>query len=1127
MDAALSAASIRFQFDNIDAKPRLAVAAHPVAVTIAEASADPAASLVRFRMYSNYAAFISRAEIRIFDQAQSLQAMPIAIVSTDADGLMEWRPTAALLSGPTRELKYVLRAYDAKGTFDETDARPLWLYREAASVPVPAAADGAAPRELLAAHGESDLVRQRIALSGGTVKVHGGGIPAGFTVWVAGRQVPVDPQGNFVVEEILPSGIHTVEVAVLDAAGNGSLYLRDLEFKRSDLFYVGVADLTIAENRASGPVDLVQGDNPVQPYDSTWNGRLAFFVNGNVSRYWRVTASADTREGPVEDLFTNFLDKSPESLFRRIDPDYQYPTFGDDSVVEEMAPTLGKFYVKASRGDDYGLWGNFKVGYLDNELAHVDRGLYGGNGHYESEASTSFGERRIGLDGFAAEPGTVPSYEEFRGTGGSVYFLRHQDLLIGSERVRVELRDKDSGIVTGVVNLRYGKDYDIDYLQGRILLTEALSSTADDNLLVRSSGLSGNQANLVVRYEYAPGFEKLDALALGGQGHYWFGDHVRVGLTANANENGDVDNNLGAADVTVRKSADSWFKLQTGRSQGLISGSQRSDDGGFEFWGTDALTFTDADAVAYRADVSVGFGDFFDGTNGRASVYVQNLEAGYSAPGQATIKDTEFYGGTFNMPVTEQLSVAAKGDQRTEEQGLSTRAIEVDAIYKLTPKWSLSGGVRNDRREDRSPIVPLTQEQGERTDAVAQVAFEPGAAWRTYGFVQGTVASSGGREDNARVGAGGSYRPSRRFKVDAEVSDGDLGVGGKVGTSFLYSEGSSLYLNYAMENERGDDGRRLRRGNLVSGAKTRLSDSTSIYLEERYQDRGPLSGLTHSTGVQLVPREHWNLGANTEVGTLRDSLTGAATDRKAAGVRVGYGVNAVQWSSAVEYRRDDAEQLDTTQTERTAWLFRNNVKFNVTPDWRVIGKLNHSFSESSLGEFYDGGYTEGVVGYAYRPVLNDRLSGLAKYTYFYNVPTAGQVSLQGTAAEFIQKSHIGAIDLTYDLTAKWSIGGKYAYRLGQVSLDRVQPTFFDNAAQLIVLRGDWRFRTKWESLIEARMLDLPDVNQRRAGALVGIYRYLGKNLKVGAGYNFTDFSDDLTDLSYKHQGAFVNVIGSM
>ena len=151
--------------------------------------------------------------------------------------------------------------------------------------------------------------------------------------------------------------------------------------------------------------------------------------------------------------------------------------------------------------------------------------------------------------------------------------------------MRIELRDKDSGIVTGVVNLRYGVDYDIDYLQGRLLLSEPLSSTADDNLLVRSSGLSGNEAYLVVRYEYTPGFDKLDAVAVGGQGHYWFNDHVRLGLTANANE-GDANSNLGAADLTLRKSTDSWFKVQTGRSEGLLSRSLQSNDGGFGFHGS-------------------------------------------------------------------------------------------------------------------------------------------------------------------------------------------------------------------------------------------------------------------------------------------------------------------------------------------------------------------------------------------------------------------------------------------------------------------------------------------------------------------------------------------------------------
>jgi hypothetical protein len=96
-----------------------------------------------------------------------------------------------------------------------------------------------------------------------------------------------------------------------------------------------------------------------------------------------------------------------------------------------------------------------------------------------------------------------------------------------------------------------------------------------------------------------------------------------------------------------------------------------------------------------------------------------------------------------------------------------------------------------------------------------------------------------------------------------------------------------------------------------------------------------------------------------------------------------------------------------------------------------------------------------------------------------------------------------------------------------VSLDRVNRVFLDNAAHLVVLHADWRFLKGWESIIEGRVLDLPDAGQRRGGALGAVYRYIGEYLKVGAGYNFTDFSDDLTDLSYDHQGVFINVVGRL
>ena len=168
-----------------------------------------------------------------------------------------------------------------------------------------------------------------------------------------------------------------------------------------------------------------------------------------------------------------------------------------------------------------------------------------------------------------------------------------------------------------------------------------------------------------------------------------------------------------------------------------------------------------------------------------------------------------------------------------------------------------------------------------------------------------------------------------------------------------------------------------------------------------------------------------------------------------------------------------------------------------------------------------------MAGYAYRPVANDRLNTLLKYTYFYNMPSAEQVTIENTAVEFIQKSHIFSVDMLYDLTPRWTIGGKYAYRLGQVAQDRVNPEFFDSRASLYIVRVDWHVVRHWDAVAEARLLDLPDAGDSRNGALLAVYRHLNDNIKLGAGYNFAEFSDDLTDLSYDNQGIFINLVGKI
>ena len=1121
-DVALDKADIQFQFDDLKTRPRLSVSVSPGAVVIHKSKdGSLRAQPVRFRMYTNFSSFIEHAQIRIFRATDSTRGKPLAVVAVNSRGIANWQPAARPVSSAGRELRYVLRAYGKDGGYDETVPQSLWMIRDDAAPP-------ARPRqdELLAGYGESDIAVHNVALTGGTVTVRGSGVPRNHTVWVAGHEVPVDRHGRFVAQEILPTGTQTVEVAVLGKKGKGRLYLRDIDFKRRDLFYVGMADLTVSKTDTSGAANLLQGANPPFNYNSTVDGSLSFFAREKFDDHWRVTASADTREGPVKDLFSNFMSKSPDALFRRLDPDYYYPTYGDDSVVEEAAPTLGKLYVKVQHRHDYAMWGDFNVDYAQNELAQVDRGLYGADGHWQSKATTSFGDTRLSVDGFAAEPGTVSSREEFRGTGGSLYFLHHQDILTGSERVWIELRDKDSGLVTGTVNLQPGIDYQIDYLQGRILLAQPLSAVAQDNMLVRTSGLSGDYAYLAVRYEYTPGFQNVTTFDTGGQAHYWVNNHVEIGLSDSNSSQGN-GSSLRGADLTLRKSTHTWLRLQAARSEGLVSDTLSSSDGGFQFTSVGGASFSNASADSYRADLSVGLGDFFKGRKGRMTVYTQNMQPGFSSPGFSALTRQRYYGGTFEMPIGKSLNVRAKADSRSQEFGLETQAEEMDVRYHLTEKWTVSTGVRRDTRTDHSPAVPLSQVQGERTDGVVQVGFDPHTSWRVYTFVQDSLSRTGNRATNGRAGVGGSYRLSKKLRVTAEASDGDLGVGGRLGTSYLYSNRTTLYLNYSLENERDINGVLDRQGNLISGVKRRLSDSSSVYVEERYQQTQFMSGLTHNAGVNLTVADHWSVAANAEVGTLQDPQTAAKTKRRAGSLRVSYDLRSVEVSSGVEYLSDGAEQPDLTMTTMKTWLFRNNFKYQITPSWRLVGKLDHSMSRSSQGQFYDGGFTEGVIGYGYRPVENDRLNVLAKYTYFYNVPSTGQVTLQGTAAQFIQKSHIASVDVTYDLTPRWTIGGKDAYRLGELSLTRNHPQFFENPAQLCIVRVDWHVARQWEGMIEGRVLNLPDLKQWRGGALVGIFRHIGRHVKVGIGYNFTDFSDDLTDMSFKSRGVFLNVVGAM
>ena len=666
------------------------------------------------------------------------------------------------------------------------------------------------------------------------------------------------------------------------------------------------------------------------------------------------------------------------------------------------------------------LWGNFKINYADNELAQVDRGLYGGNLHYQTEAHHEL--RRAALLASTASPPSPARWRAARNSAAPAARCTScatRTSWSAPSACASSCATRIRGWSRGVVNLRPVLDYDIDYLQGRVVLAEPLNSTVDDQLLVRSGALSGDEAYLVVRYEYTPGFDR-DRRARDRRPGARLGERLRQGRPHHERQRRGRHRQQprrrrrhAAHELRIRGSrcraaaAKAWFRARCTRTTAASASSIRIRPAS-----------TAASADAYRADLSVGFGDVIDEMPGRLTLYSQSLGAGYSAPGLGTLTDVEHSGGTFNMRMFERLDVRAKADKREQDQGLFADTQELNLGYQITDRWSVSTGARKDEREYTGPLVPLNREQGERTDGVLQVGYDSGASWRAYGFVQNTLSKSEERPDNDRFGTGGSYRMTERFRVDAEVSDGDLGPGGRLGTNYLFSERTTLYLNYALENERTDNGLRGgRRGNLISGMKRRLSDSSSMFVEERYQetdyDVGPHARDRHDARAERaleLRREHRHRHAHRRADRREDR---SRSRRRPHGLRLPGG-------AAVERRRVSARQ-DRAARCRLRPSARRGCSGTASSSSSTRTGASSASSTTPRARARSASSTTAatpkrVLGYGYRPVANDRLNALAKYTYFYNVPTTEQVTPTNSIAQFVQKSHVAALDLTYDLT---------------------------------------------------------------------------------------------------------------
>lgn len=1085
---------------------------------------------LRFHSYNNYASFIQKLEVTLYRGTDTDLVTPLARIALPSDyvGDAEWNGempgNIKLRTGD--ELIYVARAYGAGGSFDETRIqriqlvtpadfdRGLQITRENVQKTLGQALDGDSAQDLQLSnsiYGQSTLRLQNIPIHGSRVRLYGRNLEPNSRVRINGQDFPVDLEQKFAAEFLEPVGQHRYDVSVESRDAPSAQRQLDVDVTGRYLFLVAIADVTVSKNSASGNLQpLAADDRDDDGFLS--EGRLAFYLKGKMRGKYLVTAQADTQDRELKYLFRDFTQADAQDVFRRLDPDLYYPVYGDDSTTYRDVDTQGRLYLRVDWDQSQALWGNYATGITGTEYGQYVRSLYGGALNWRSLAATPLGDARSQLKLFGSEAQSAPGHSEFLGTGGSLYYLRHTDVLPGSEQVVLEVRDRTTGRTETRATLQEGVDYEIDNLQGRLILTRPLAQLTRENVrsITRDMPLDGYDQLLLVDYEYVPlGFSS-DDVTYGARGRQWIGDHVAIGGTW-IDENRSGENySLKGADLTLQAGRGTYLKVEQTRTDATAAPVFYSDNGGLSFIRRnpyEGRRSGTASAVEARANLrELGW----TARDWSVGAWWRDVDAGFSVARQDTGQPIQEYGAEFLGYLTDDLSLYGR-HTRTEQGDLALEQSQLTAEWRLGNDGQLTGELRRVREE---------QELQDVSALLAAIGYRQrfGSSWELYGTGQVTLDDDGGAyEKNDLLTLGARYLFGDRSSVGAEVSGGSRGHGAKVDAEYRMAPDHSLYGSYSYSTDRTgtdplfDTG--LQSG-WTLGQRWRLSNQVNVYNESQYlkDRRQDNAGLVHTFGMDFYPAQGWNLGFTVMDGEL-DSTVGRI-DRRAYSVSGGRTDAVAQWSSKLEYRRDSGAE------QREQWVTTNRLLYKLNEDWRFALRANYADTDDRINPLADAKLVETNVGFAWRPHDSTGWAGFGKFTYLYDVASLGQEG----GNLYDQRSQVLSLEGIRQLGARWELAGKLASRWGDYRTGRGEGAWLDSRADFAALQLRYRLFEKWEGLAEHRWLKVRDGGVRK-GWLVGLDRRVGENFKVGVGYNFTEFSDDMTELRYDQKGFFLNMAG--
>ncbi len=681
--------------------------------------------------------------------------------------------------------------------------------------------------------------------------------PVGTRVRSPRGEVTVGPEGAVLVPLVLAPGRNLVALQVQPPGEPAQTVTIQLEAVPRP-FAVGLLDVEATLSPFTGDFRLrgrgaAHGEARLGP----------FSLSGELDL--RDTDVDGLRERPAADWLRPRIPR----LDRAPDPDLAIAEWGDTSVGLTPHTTESRLRLEV-RHDRFGRMGlgTYRAYQAEGEVGRYHRPLFGPF----AELAAELGRLRAGVNAFAgglADPtrslSALPAYEELRATGGSLYYLGSSPVAEGSELLRVELRDGLTGLPLAERHLIRGRDYEIDYAAGRILLARPLSLIAGEPLLRADPLTAAPEPVLTVQYAALETGSPEDS-AGGEAWAEWQGGRVSVSAVREQREGAPFLLLSGHARTTL---GGYTLMAEVARSRGSAVRPERfgvSDDGGLTFLRPDeegAPGGGDAVGLRLRGPGLFGTGSVDAAFRRRTAGFSDGTHADTRAFRQLSLRAVQPLGPwRLTLLGDDRLSVDPR---RPFGEGLlEARTLGVGVGY-TQERWGVELNLR---------------------DALLRASEEPGEGellegGRTSVGLQGHFVvtdwlrvSAGHRQAVMRRGTGpGSVDDSfSSAGVDVKVGEeGMVGVRGGWGPRLgplawvqgTWRRGQDVYYGSHSVDVDGPDFGAAR---AVSGASTELGNGTRLFVEDVASHDANAVRLSRAVGFQQTVFGALNVGARYERG---------------------------------------------------------------------------------------------------------------------------------------------------------------------------------------------------------------------------------------------------------------------